>query len=222
MEQKKKPTNAQLQKRLNNAILHIDRTKDTKSIYFDDKGLRLTVNEDYAVIETGYHRHVFNNFTTSGISRPYLYVQRLIDIALDNASQMTIEKENGNTGFSYSKLLDALKGNKDKNLDYLIAYYCDMYFYTIFQNLYSIGESVSSTFFVYFSYLCGIVRNSIILDEHKEPLTNKQFISKFCDTIKELSSAMEEQVIIEAKSDEERMEEEINAIQEQLSDESQN
>ena len=49
-KQSKKPTNAQLEKRLKCALLHIDKTKDTKSIYFDDKGLRLTINDDFALI----------------------------------------------------------------------------------------------------------------------------------------------------------------------------
>lgn len=222
MEQKKKLTNVQLQKRLDNAVLHIDKTKDTKSIFFDDKGLRLTANEDYAIIETGYHRHVFSNFTAAGVSRPYLYVLRLIDIALDNASAITVEKGNGNTGFSFQKLLDVLKNDESKKHEYIIVYYCDMYLFTIYQNLYSIGETVGSTFIVYLSYLCGIARNSIILDEHKESLTNKQFIDRFCDSLKELTSEIEEQVVIEAKTDEERMKEEIDAIQEQEHDESQN
>ena len=219
MEQKKKLTNAQLQKRLDNAILHIDRTKDTQTVFFDDKGLRLTASEDYAIVETGYHRHVFSNFTSSGISRPYLYVRKVIEIALDNASVMTVEKENGNTGFSFAKLLEGLKDKRD---EYLILYYCDTYFFNIFQPLYSIGESVASTFLVYFSYICNIARNSIILDEHKEPLTNKQFIEKFCTMVNEFTANMEEQVIFEAKTDNERIEEEINAIQEIENDESQN
>lgn len=219
MEQKKKLTNAQLQKRLDNAILHIDRTKDTQTIFFDDKGLRLTASEDYAIVETGYHRHVFSNFTSSGISRPYLYVRKVIEIALDNASAMTVEKENGNTGFSFAKLLEGLKDKRD---EYLILYYCDMYFFNIFQPLYSIGESVASTFLVYLSYICNIARNLIILDEHKEPLTNKQFIEKFRAMINEFTANMEEQVIFEAKTDDERIEEEIKAIQEIENDESQN
>lgn len=33
MEKAKKPTNSQLQKRLDNAVLHIDKTKDTQTIF---------------------------------------------------------------------------------------------------------------------------------------------------------------------------------------------
>ena len=222
MEQKKKQTNAQLQKRLDNAILHIDKTKDTQSVYFDDKGLRLTVNEDYAIVETGYHRHVFSNFTLSGVSRPYLYIKQLVSIALQNEAAMTVEKENGVTGFSFNKLIESLKLDDTKNSEYIIAYFCDMYLFTIFQNLYSVGESIGSSFLVYLSYICGIARNSIILSEHNEPMTNKQFIDKFCNTIKEFSDNMEEQIVFDKKTDEEMIQDEINAIKEQEFDESQN
>ena len=45
----KRPTNGQLQKRLERAVLHLDRTKDTQSIYWSDKGCRLTADNDYAI-----------------------------------------------------------------------------------------------------------------------------------------------------------------------------
>ena len=88
--QEKKPTNAQMQRRLERAVLHLDRTKDTVSIYFSDKGLRLTADptEGYCIIETGYHRHVFNSFTQGGLSRPYTYTTRVIEIAME------LEEEN--------------------------------------------------------------------------------------------------------------------------------
>ena len=57
MEQKK-PTKAQMARRLSNAIVLVEKTKDTQSVFFSDKGVRLTVTEDKAVIATGFHQHV--------------------------------------------------------------------------------------------------------------------------------------------------------------------
>ena len=56
-----KPTNAQLLRRIQKSPLHLDFTKNTVSVYFSDKGLRLTVDdtEGYALIATGYHTHYF-------------------------------------------------------------------------------------------------------------------------------------------------------------------
>lgn len=213
MEKQKKQTNAQLQKRIERAVLHIDRTKATRSIYFDDKGLRITADDDYVVIETGYHRHVFSSFTASGASRPYLYVNQLLSIALDNLSLMEVQKDNGTKGYSFSKLLNALKEDSSKQKDYIIVYYCDMYLFTIFQNLYLIGETEANTFLVYMSYICGIALNAVTLEEHKEGLTNHSFFKKFLSVLTDLTQGTEEREIFPKKTDEEKMQEEIDAIQ---------
>ena len=43
MREQKKMTRGDLERRMNSAVVLIPKTKDTKSIWFDDKGLRLTV-----------------------------------------------------------------------------------------------------------------------------------------------------------------------------------
>ena len=63
----KRPTNGQLQKRLERAVLHLDRTKNTQSIYWSDKGCRLTADDDYEIIDLGYSQTVFNNYNMSDV-----------------------------------------------------------------------------------------------------------------------------------------------------------
>lgn len=213
MEQKK-PTKAQIENRIKNAVLHIDKTKDTKSIYFSDKGLRLVVNEDFAIVETGYHRHVFSRITSSGVSRPYLYVEQFIDIALNNDCKVKDAK--GNDAYSYTKLFEV---TKDKETEYNILWYADKWMFNIFQPLYSIGESEAELFLVYESYLHAIARNALILGEHKEKMTNKQFIDGVVKNLKDYTENIEERVLFDAKSDGEMIQEEIDALQEQESNE---
>ena len=203
----KKLTNAQLQKRLANAIVHVDKTKDTQSVFFDDKGLRLTVSEDYAVIETGYHRHVFNNFTNDGVSRPWLYTRRMVEIT--NATDCRV-----GDGLSYQRLMQVLKEKEDKS-DYNVATYFDWYLFNVFNPLYSIGENEAQTFMVYMDYMHNIAKNAILFDEHKDGLTNKQFIEQWIEKIKEFTKGMEERVLFEPKTDEQLMQENIKAIKEQ-------
>lgn len=205
MDNKKKPTNAQLLKRIANAVVHVDKTKDTKSIYFSDKGLRLTVNEDFAVIETGYHRHVFNNFTSNGVCRPYLYTKRMIEIASENDC---VSKD----GYSYQLLMQVLKEKKDQS-EYNIATYYDWWLMNIFAPLFSIGETEAECFLVYMDYMHNLARNSIFLEEHKDGLTNKQFIEKWIDLIRDFTKGIEEHEIFVAKTDEQVLQENIDAIQ---------
>lgn len=209
MEQKKKPTNAQLQKRIENAIVFVPKTKDTISIFFSDKGVRLVADSDGCVIETNYHRHVFSNITSSGVSRPYLYTKRIIDIANHNINEIKTEN-----GYSFQKLLEVLKGKDDKT-EYNIVTYYEWWLIVIFDGLYSISEDEVSSWLVYFKYIGIIATNSILLDEHKENMTNKQFVEKFISLVKEFTGDIDERVLFHALSDEERMKQEIEAIQEQ-------
>ena len=212
MEQKKE-TNAQLQRRIKNAVVHIDRTKDTQSVFFDDKGVRLTVGDDYAVISTGYHRHVFSSATGAGISRPYLYTKRIIE--LSNMYECNVSDDKGNvTGRSYAKLLETLKEKEDRS-EYNIVYLYSWYLMNIFQPLYSIGESEVESFMVYFDYCCNIAKNAIMLSEKIEDMSNKQFIQKFIENLKEFTDNMTESVLFHKKTDEEVMQENLAAAQEQ-------
>lgn len=207
MEQKKpKPTNAQLQKRIANALIHIDRTKDTESIFFSDKGLRLTVNEDVAIIATGFHRHVFNNFTSSGISRPYLYTKRVIEIANENI--VAVETEDG---YSFAKLLEVLKAKEDKS-EYNIVTYVSWWLEIIFSPLYSIDESEAGSFLVYEAYLHHIARQAVLLSEKKEDMTNKQFFNEVIKNMQGFIEGVDERVIFHKMTDEELAQANIEAL----------
>ena len=203
MEQRK-PTKAQIEKRIQNAVVFVPRDKETKSIYFNDKGLRLTTTKDTAVIETAYHRHVFESITSSGFSRPFLYTKRFIEIALDNDCKT-------DKGYSYTKLFDVLKEKDDKN-EFNMATYYDWWLLIIFNNLYSISEDEMGSWLVYFKYMQSIVVNSIIIDEHKDDLTNKMFYDKFKETLDEFIKYVDERIIIPKKTDEELVKESVEAL----------
>ena len=210
MENKKKLTNGQLQRRLERALVHIDRTKGTSEVYFSDKGLRLTTNEEYCIIATGYHRHIFNAFNAAqGISRPYLYTKRVVEIANNHLEDCKTED-----GYLFAKLLEALKAKEDWT-EYNICVYWDWWCFNIFQPLYSIGESEVEQFFVYESYIHNIARNSVLLSEKTDGMTNKEFLRKVDEERAKFLEDMEERVLFEKKTDEEVARENIEAIQEQ-------
>lgn len=208
MEQKK-PTKAQMERRLSNAIVLVEKTKDTQSVFFSDKGVRLTVTEDKAVIATGFHQHVFDAYNMNGMSRPYLYTKRIVELALENDCEARDDKGNP-TGYAYAALLETLKKKEDKS-EYNIAYYFGWWLMVIFDGLYSIAEDETSTFLVYFKYMTILAANSILLDERKEDMTNKMFIEKFLENIKEFTDEINVSVIIPKKSDDEVMQENIEA-----------
>ena len=209
MSEQKKITKGDLERRLRNAIVLVPKDKDYKAVYFDDKGLRLEVTQDFAVITTAFHKHVFRNLTAQGVSRPYLYTKRFIDIALDN--DCTVKDEKGNVTRSYGKLIAMLKEKEDQS-EFRVAWYTDLWLNNIFHPLYAIDESTASSFLVYESYLHNLARNKIILSEKTEDITNKMFIEQIGKELVEFTKDVDEHVVFPKKTDDERKKEEIDAL----------
>lgn len=207
MREQKKETRATIERKIKNALVFVPKDKDTIGVFFSDKGLRLEVNSDTAVISTGFHRHVFANVTNAGISRPYLYTKRIIEIALANDC-------NTENGYSYTKLLEVLKAKEDQS-EYNIAVYVEWWLMTIFVNLYSIGESEVESFMVYEEYIHTIARNAILLSEKTDDMTNKQFHDKLIANMQDFTKDIDERILFHKKTDEEVARENIEAIQEQ-------
>lgn len=214
----KKPTNAQLQSKIASAIVFVPKTKDTKTIYFDDRGLRITCTIDFTIIETMFHRHVFNNLTSSGYSKPYIYTQQFLEIANENDSACMVKDRKGNIRRSFEKLVKHLEGKEDKTEFNVVTFY-SWYLFNIFQPLYSLGDTQTSQFKVWFEYASAIAFNSIFLDEHKEDMTNKQFYEEWKGMMDKFFNDQEESVLIEGKSDDERAKEEVQAMNEQENEE---
>ena len=201
-----------MERRLKNALIHVDLTKNTRSIFFSDKGLRLTDTDEHVLIQTGFHTHVFSKFTNAGYSRPCLYIARLIDIALSNDEY--VEESKKEFGYSYARLLEVLEAKEDKT-EFNIATYVDWWLSIIFAPLYAIDENAASQFNVYYKYLSHIATQHIFLSEHKEGMTNKQFVEEHDKLMKQFLENMQENPIFVPLSDEERMKQEMEAMQEQ-------
>lgn len=197
-----KETNGQLQRRIRNAVVHVDKTKDTESVFFDDKGLRITVNNEYAVIATGYHSHVFSAYFGGGVSKPWLFMRRLVKTALENECN------------TYASLLSKLKEKEDKD-DYNFVYFVDWWLFNIFHPLYTIGNTDTEFFLVYEDFMHNVAKNSVILEEKESDMTNKDFVNKLVATIREYTNEIEEVVIFKKATDEEVAQQNMEAIMEQ-------
>ena len=217
-QQQKKPTKGDLEKKMRSAVVFVPKDRETISVYFDDKGLRLTATEDFAIIATGAHQHVFRSVTVAGVSRPYLYTKRFIEIALANDS--TWKDEKGQVRRSYSKLFEIIKNKEDKT-EYNMCWYIDLWLNNIFSPLYSIDETEIASFLVYEQYLHNVARSQVILSEHTEDMTNLQFVDALIDNEKKYLEGMKEAVIIHKKTDEEKAQEEVAALQEAMVQEKQ-
>lgn len=213
----RKPTKSEIERRIKNSLVFVAKDKDYQGVYFADKGLRLEVTQDNTIISTTYHKHVFKNITSNGLSMPYIYTKRFIELAND---VNCIEKDgDGNPFYSYKKLMDELKDNREKTVEYAIAFYCDIWFYNIFNPLFSIDNTTASSFGVYFDYIYNIAKNSILLGEHDDGLTTKQFVTRLVEKIKEITSGLNDAIMFEKETDSERIKKEVDILQEKEIDE---
>ena len=202
----KKETRASIERKIKNAVAFVPKDKGTISIFFSDKGVRLTSTMDSAVIAFGYSQTIYSNFTAAGISRPYLYTKRVIEIA--NESLKDIEVDGG---YSFQLLLEVLKAKEDKS-EYNIVTYYEWFLHNLFNPQFGIAEDEVSSFLVYEDYIHNIAKNSILLDVRNEDLTNKQFIDKMVANIKEFTDNLEETVLLHKKTDEEIAKEEMESV----------
>ena len=205
MEQKKE-TRATIERKIKNAVVFVPKDKETISIFFSDKGVRLTVTSDTAVIGFGFSQTMYENFTAAGISRPYLYTKRVIEIANENLKDIEVGR-----AYSYQRLLDVLKEKEDKS-EYNIVTYFSWFLQNLHSPQFGIAEDEVSSFLVYEDYIHNIAKNSILLDVRNEDLTNKQFIDKVIANIKEFTDNIEESVLLHKKSDDEIAKEEMEAV----------
>lgn len=144
-----------------------------------------------------------------GISRPYLYTKRIIEIANENLKDIEVDG-----GYSYYRLLEVLKAKEDKS-EYNIVTYYEWFLHNLFNPQFGIAEDEVSSFLVYEDYIHNIAKNSVLLSEHKEDVTNKQFIDGVIANIREFTDGLEESVLLHKKSDEEVVRENMEAVQEQ-------
>lgn len=208
MEQKKE-TRATIERKIKNAIVFVPKDKESISTFFSDKGVRLTVTMDSAVIAFGYSQTIYSNFTAAGISRPYLYTKRIIEIANEHLEEIKTDN-----GYSFQRLLDVLNKKEDK-AEYNIVTYYDWFIFNLFQPQFGIAEDEVSSFLVYEDYIHNIARNAILLGERNVDVTNKQFFDMVIERMKEFVGDLEESVLLHKKTDEELMKENIEAAQEQ-------
>ena len=208
MEQKKE-TRATIERKIKNAVVFVPKDKETISIFFSDNGVRLTVTSDTAVIGFGFSQTMYENFTAAGISRPYLYTKRVIEIANENLKDIEVGR-----AYSYQRLLDVLKEKEDKS-EYNIVTYFSWFLQNLHSPQFGIAEDEVSSFLVYEDYIHNIAKNSILLSERNDDLTNRQFIDKIVANIKDFTGELEETVLLHKKTDEEIAKENIEAAQEQ-------
>lgn len=214
-ENEKKPTNGQLLQRINKAIVHMDRTKDTKEVFFDDRGMRITVNEDMAMISNGIYQSIFHRYSANGETSQYLCLSSLVALALKYEEDIKVRDSKGNVKFrSYALLLKVVDEKKDPMNTWL--YIMDKWLYN-----YETGivlaprESFNAATFynIFEKFAHSIATNKVYMAEHKEEMSVKQYFEAIAEELKKTGEGMPDTVMFVALSDEEKAKQEAEAME---------
>lgn len=103
MEQKK-ATRGELEKRIKNAQLIVDKGKNYKAFYFADRGIGIYICQDYIVSTTNFHQHVWNRIDAMGYNTTCLMLESLVDIANSHSEEIQDKNERGEVYYSLDKL----------------------------------------------------------------------------------------------------------------------
>lgn len=227
---KQKPTLAQLQKKISNAIVFIEKDPKTyNSIYFDDRGLTLEATDDYAIVGRLSFRMVFNSIVSGGYSRVHLVVQKIIEMA--HSYGCKVEK-NGTFINSYWKLWENIstsdKDEKEKLEDLSIlsmfSSWIDVQQCTIF----SLSERTQDVFTLQFAHRAFALFFGILSKPYDKDMTNVDLMKEFDKELKSFIKENKETFVVLKKETEEQRKEAIanameqNDIEENNNDEEEN
>ena len=165
MEQKK-TTRAQLEKRIKDAQLIVDKGKNYKAFYFADRGIGIYICKDYVVSTTNFHQHVWNRINSAGYNSTCLILESLVDIANTHAEEIQDKNEKGEIYYSLDKLriLDTLTETEK-----IIIQMVEKWLYLINDSIHSLSNNpilYGSNNIKYFTW--HALQNAFINDENKD------------------------------------------------------
>jgi len=184
----KKTTNlskAQLENRIKNAQLIVDKGADYKAFFFGDRGIGIYVCEDYTITSTLFHQHVWHNVTSAGFSNPYAFLKRFVEIANDNKDSITLKDKEGNPYYSIDKLVSLAPLSEE---EHLICVMCDRFICINESAVYDIGNdsvTVSALMLEYMHFLAKA--NAYMSIEENNTCTGLDLTSKYISIMRTLS-----------------------------------
>lgn len=212
-KQAKKPTNAQLQRRIDNAVLHVDKTKDTRSVFFDDRGIRITVNEDCATLSNGMYTTIFQRYYFRGETNQYLSLKAMVECAEKHMDKIVVKDKKGESHISYKMLDKIVNESQDENYSWFTI--MSWYIFNIESDLaLSAREEFTNAVFysIYEKYAHNVAAMKQFVEEHKDGMTTRGYFKAISEELVKIADGMPDDMMFEAKSDEERAKEAVEAM----------
>jgi hypothetical protein len=201
--QEKKPTNAQLQKRLKNAVLHIDKTKAYRAVMFADRNLKIEIEEDVAIISRLSYSLCFNKVVAGGYSRVYMILANVVDMV----KRYDCIKENDKVGkfTSYWKLWDAVREKEAQQGDLGVFTVFSCWFDVLQSTLFLCPEKSDEMFALNSIYVLNTYVHEVLSKPYDKDMTNKELSIEISKLFNQYIAEMgEEQVVLHKETKEEQ------------------
>lgn len=210
----KKPTNAQLQRRIDTSIIHMDRTKDTMEVFFDDRNIRVVVNEDVALLENGIYATMFRRYYFGGESNQYLCLASLVECAKKYDDKIIVNNKKGEKIRSFALLVKAMEESNDDGYTWIKV--LEWFIYNFEANI-ALAPRENFTNAVFYNLYEKFAHSAASLEqfskEHKDGMTNKEYFKSIADKLIAIADEMTETKMFDAISDDEMAKMEIDAMQ---------
>lgn len=202
--QEKKPTNAQLQKRLKNAVLHIDKTKAYRAVMFADRNIKIEIEEDVAIISRLSYRMCFEKVVASGYSRVYLILANVVDMA----QRYDCIRENEKIGkfTSYWKLWDAVREKETQQGDLGVLTIFSVWFDVLQSTLFLCPEQADETFALNTIYVLNTYVHGVLAKPYDKDMTNKELMVEISNEVNEYIAQMGDEYVVLRKETKEEQE----------------
>ena len=212
--QEKKPTNAQLQKRLKNALLHVDRTKAYRAVMFADRNIKIEIEEDVAIISRLSYRMCFEKVVAGGYSRIYLILANVVDMAQRYDCIKDSVKDGKFT--SYWKLWDAVREKETQQGDLGVLTIFSVWFDVLQSTLFLCPEKADETFALNTIYVLNTYVHGVLAKPYDKDMTNKELMVEISKMVNQYIEEMGDEYIALHK---ETKEEHEQAVAEALAEE---
>lgn len=176
--EKTKPTNGQLQRRIDRAVLHIDRTKDTKEVYFSDRGIRIVISDDVAIISRLSYTLMFNKIVPGGFSVNYNVLSSIVDAA--QSYDCTAVDKDGNKYISFWKLYESVKQQDTiESKVYLYKLNSFIIWWSTQQStMFLMNEEPRFAFMLNAVYVTNTIIGGVISKPYEKDMTNKELFEE--------------------------------------------
>ena len=205
--QEKKLTNAQLQKRLKNAVLHIDKTKAYRAVMFADRNLKIEIEDDVAIISRLSYSLCFNKVVAGGYSRVYMILANVVDMV----KRYDCIKENDKVGkfTSYWKLWDAVREKEAEQGDLGVLTIFSVWFDVLQSTLFLCPEKADETFALNTIYVLNTYVHGVLAKPYDKDMTNKELMIEIANEVNEYIAQMGDEYLVLHKETKEEQEQAV-------------